>query len=182
MMHGEMNAEMDESGVHMRVWGRDLVIVVSKERADQAREVARTILRTPFLRRTWSEFLFLSLGIPLAVAIGGQEGGIAGQHIAALAGLGLLNEGKHAVGLRGRQLALPQIPPGGMGVGEFARGQDPRDRYGDRQQRHDGDQGPSAAVGPHLRKFLQAFLKDGCLFCHCAPAELAMGPIRPPNH
>jgi signal transduction histidine kinase len=62
-----MNAEMNDSGVHMRVWGRDLVIVISKERADQAREIARTIWREPFTRRSWSELLFLVTGAPLAV-------------------------------------------------------------------------------------------------------------------
>ena len=63
-----MHTEMDDTGVRMRLWGEKLVIIVSKDRADQAREIARTIGRTPFLRRTWSELLFLAIGWPLAVA------------------------------------------------------------------------------------------------------------------
>ncbi len=61
-----MQGEMSDSGVHMRVWGRDLVIAVSEERAEQAKELAHTIWREPFTRRSWSELLFLVTGAPLA--------------------------------------------------------------------------------------------------------------------
>jgi len=57
---------MDDTGVRMHVGGKDLTIIVSRERVDQAREVGHTILRTPFLKRTWSELLFLVIGWPLA--------------------------------------------------------------------------------------------------------------------
>jgi signal transduction histidine kinase len=63
-----MDSAMDDAGVRMRVWGKELAIIVSQDRADQARELARTVWRTPFTRRTWSELLFLAIGWPLAVA------------------------------------------------------------------------------------------------------------------
>jgi signal transduction histidine kinase len=61
-----MDSTMHDTGVRMRVGGKDLTIIVSKERVDQARELGHTILRTPFLKRTWSELLFLVIGWPLA--------------------------------------------------------------------------------------------------------------------
>ena len=64
-MDNTMNEAMDHGGVRMRL-GKELAITISKERADQVHEVGRTILRTPFLRRTWSELLFLVIGWPLA--------------------------------------------------------------------------------------------------------------------
>jgi signal transduction histidine kinase len=44
-----------------------MVIVVSEEHVARIRGVARTLLDTPFTKRTWSELLFLVVGIPLAV-------------------------------------------------------------------------------------------------------------------
>jgi signal transduction histidine kinase len=43
-----------------------MVIVVPEGLEGRVREVARLVLRAPFTKRTWSEFLFLSVGIPLA--------------------------------------------------------------------------------------------------------------------
>ena len=43
-----------------------MVIVVSEELETRVREIARTILRTPFTRRTWSELCFLVVGAVLA--------------------------------------------------------------------------------------------------------------------
>jgi len=62
-----MLAEIDDTGVCMRLWGREFVIAVPKDRADKAREVAHAIVREPFVRRTWTELLFLITGVPLAV-------------------------------------------------------------------------------------------------------------------
>jgi len=45
-----------------------MVIVVSDELESRVKEVARTILRTPFTRRTWSELWFVVVGTALAVA------------------------------------------------------------------------------------------------------------------
>ena len=42
------------------------MIVISEELEHRAREVARTILRTPFLKRTWSELWFFAAGGALA--------------------------------------------------------------------------------------------------------------------
>ena len=44
-----------------------MVIVVSEELETRIRQIGRTILREPFTRRTWSEFLFLVLGGVLAL-------------------------------------------------------------------------------------------------------------------
>jgi len=44
-----------------------MVIVVSEELESRVKEVARTILRTPFTGRTWSELWFLLVGTVLAV-------------------------------------------------------------------------------------------------------------------
>ena len=35
-----MHTEMDDTGVRMRLWGEKLVIIVSKDRAEKAREIA----------------------------------------------------------------------------------------------------------------------------------------------
>jgi len=43
-----------------------MVIVVSEELETRVREIARTILRTPFTKRTWSELFFLVIGAALA--------------------------------------------------------------------------------------------------------------------
>jgi signal transduction histidine kinase len=48
------------------VSGSKMAIVVPEDLQARVREVARTILRAPFTRRTWSEFLFLVVGAVLA--------------------------------------------------------------------------------------------------------------------
>jgi signal transduction histidine kinase len=50
----------------MFVPGAKMGIVVPEGFEAQAREIARTILRAPFTKRTWSELLFLVVGVPLA--------------------------------------------------------------------------------------------------------------------
>src|ERR1700722_10983794 len=46
--------------------GSKMVIVVPEGLEARVRDVARLILHAPFTKRTWSEFLFLCVGIPLA--------------------------------------------------------------------------------------------------------------------
>jgi signal transduction histidine kinase len=48
------------------VSGSKMAIVVPEDLQARVREVARTILRAPFTRRTWSELLFLVVGVVLA--------------------------------------------------------------------------------------------------------------------
>ena len=43
-----------------------MVIVVSDELEKQVRQIVRTVLRTPFTRRTWNELGFLLIGAALA--------------------------------------------------------------------------------------------------------------------
>src|ERR1700728_2579382 len=43
-----------------------MVIVVSPELENRIRSIARTILRTPFIKRTWSELWFFAIGTALA--------------------------------------------------------------------------------------------------------------------
>jgi signal transduction histidine kinase len=43
-----------------------MVIVVSEELETRIREIAHAILRAPFTKRTWSEFFFFVVGMPLA--------------------------------------------------------------------------------------------------------------------
>ena len=47
-----------------------MMIVVSDELEIRAREMARTILITPFTKRTWSELLFLVVGIAASAPLG----------------------------------------------------------------------------------------------------------------
>jgi signal transduction histidine kinase len=53
----EPRTEPGGVGFHVRV-GSSRTITVPEERVDQARRIARTILREPFQRRTWSELAF----------------------------------------------------------------------------------------------------------------------------
>jgi len=59
----------ERSGFHIQVHigGRDRVMVISQERLDQAREIGGTVLKEPFLRRTWSELFFFVITASLAV-------------------------------------------------------------------------------------------------------------------
>lgn len=43
-----------------------MAIVISEDLKAQIREIGHLILRTPFTKRTWSEFLFLAVGVALA--------------------------------------------------------------------------------------------------------------------
>jgi signal transduction histidine kinase len=65
------------------VSGSKMVIVVPEDLQARVREVARTILRAPFTRRTWSELLFLIVGAALAAV------GLAFVGITVAAGVAL---------------------------------------------------------------------------------------------
>jgi signal transduction histidine kinase len=52
----------------VRVLLREMLTSVADDHADRSKEIARLIWREPFARRTWSEFSFLVVGVPLAVA------------------------------------------------------------------------------------------------------------------
>jgi signal transduction histidine kinase len=57
---------MEDSGMPVRSRFRDILSAVAGTREDQVRAIARTIVREPFARRTWSELAFLALGALLA--------------------------------------------------------------------------------------------------------------------
>jgi signal transduction histidine kinase len=61
-----LDEEIDGVEKYVRDWHNDMVIVVSEELETKAREIARTILRAPFMKQTWSELLFLLIGTALA--------------------------------------------------------------------------------------------------------------------
>ena len=46
----------------VRALFKEMVTVVTEERAPRLKEIARVIWREPFARRTWSEFSFLVIG------------------------------------------------------------------------------------------------------------------------
>ena len=43
-----------------------MVAVLTEDQWTRVREIAHTIFREPFTRRTWSELIFFSLGVPVA--------------------------------------------------------------------------------------------------------------------
>jgi signal transduction histidine kinase len=53
-----MAEQAEESGVHVRLWGRELSLAVTDEQAAAAKSVSRQILREPFTRRPWAELAF----------------------------------------------------------------------------------------------------------------------------
>jgi signal transduction histidine kinase len=89
--------------------GSKMVIVLPEGLEGRVRDVGRLILRAPFTRRTWSEFLFLSLGIPLAAF------GLAFVVVTMAAGVALAVT---FIGLAVIGLSLR----GARGIGGFHRG------------------------------------------------------------
>jgi len=89
-----------------------MVIVVSEELETRVREIARTILRTPFTKRTWSELCFLSVGAVLAffgfafVVLTMAVGVVFAITFFGLAVIGLSLRGARAIGGVQRRLAL----------------------------------------------------------------------------
>ncbi len=59
--------EAEESGVRVRLMGRELSLAVSEEQAARVRGVSRRIWREPFTRRVWAELAFYLVSGGLAV-------------------------------------------------------------------------------------------------------------------
>ena len=89
-----------------------MVIVVSEELESRVKELARTIIRTPFTKRTWSELWFLVVGTALAfagfalVAITMVAGVILAITFFGLALIGLSLRSARGIGTTQRRLAL----------------------------------------------------------------------------
>jgi signal transduction histidine kinase len=80
----------DEGVVRVRVWGEKLVVVVPRDRWESGLQLAHTIVREPFTRRTWNEFSFLVLGTPLAgLALGLVAFSMLGGLVLAITFFGL---------------------------------------------------------------------------------------------
>ena len=60
--------EPEDSGVRVRIRGRELSFALTEQQADRARELARTALHEPFTKRVWSELAFFLLSAALAGA------------------------------------------------------------------------------------------------------------------
>ncbi len=62
-----MGIEMEDGGVQVRSRLKEILTAVAGAREPQVRATARTIIREPFARQTWSELAFLSIGALFAV-------------------------------------------------------------------------------------------------------------------
>jgi signal transduction histidine kinase len=99
----------------LRVWFNRMVIVVSDELEMRARQIARTILTTPFTKRTWSELLFLSTGFAIAfvglafVLLTMAAGAVFAVTFFGLAIVGLSVRGARGIGAIQREIALGLI-------------------------------------------------------------------------
>ncbi len=60
--------QAEDSGVRVRIRGRELSLAMTEEQAVRARELARHILHEPFTKRVWSELAFFLLSSALAGA------------------------------------------------------------------------------------------------------------------
>ena len=58
--------QSEDSGVRVRIRGRELSLGLTEEQADRARALARRILHEPFTKRVWSELAFFLLSSALA--------------------------------------------------------------------------------------------------------------------
>ena len=56
----------EDSGVRVRIGGREMSLALSEEQAERAKVLARRILHEPFTKRVWSELAFFLLGSALA--------------------------------------------------------------------------------------------------------------------
>jgi signal transduction histidine kinase len=89
--------------------GSKMLIVVPEDLEVRVRAIARTILRAPFTKRTWSELLFIVVGVALA----GFGIAFVGVTMAAGLGLAITFVGLAVIGLSLR---------GSRGIGGFHRG------------------------------------------------------------
>jgi signal transduction histidine kinase len=60
--------ETDDSGVRVRIGGRELSLALTEEQVARAKDLARHALHEPFTRRVWSELAFFLLSSALAGA------------------------------------------------------------------------------------------------------------------
>ena len=60
--------QTEETGVRVRIRGRELSLAMTEEQTLRARELARTVLHEPFTKRVWSELAFFLLSSALAGA------------------------------------------------------------------------------------------------------------------
>jgi signal transduction histidine kinase len=58
--------QADDSGVRVRIRGREVGLALSEEQAERVRVLARRILHEPFTKRVWSELAFFLLSSALA--------------------------------------------------------------------------------------------------------------------
>jgi signal transduction histidine kinase len=61
-----MPEQAETPGPRLRVLVKEMADVIVAKSGDRPKEIARTIWREPFARRTWSEFAFMTIGFPLA--------------------------------------------------------------------------------------------------------------------
>jgi signal transduction histidine kinase len=106
-----MQAQVDGTGARVGALLREMVSVVTENHTDRVKEIARTIGREPFARRTWSEFFFLTIGAPLAivsvafVVVTMGAGAILAITFFGLAIVALSVRGSRGIGGLNRQLA-----------------------------------------------------------------------------
>jgi len=58
----------EDSGVRVRIRGRELSLAMTEQQVARAKELARNVLHEPFTKRVWSELAFFLLGSALAGA------------------------------------------------------------------------------------------------------------------
>jgi signal transduction histidine kinase len=88
-----------------------MVIVISEEMESRIRQIVRTVLHTPFIKRTWSELAFLLIGSALAavsfafVALSMAAGTVFAITFFGLALIGLSIRGARGIGGMNRNMA-----------------------------------------------------------------------------
>jgi signal transduction histidine kinase len=58
--------QTDHPETRLRALFKEVVSATAEKNGDRTKEIARIIWREPFAKRTWSEFAFLCIGVPLA--------------------------------------------------------------------------------------------------------------------
>jgi signal transduction histidine kinase len=58
--------QAENSFTRLRGLVKEMAEVITEKNGDRVKEIARLIWREPFAKRTWSEFTFLTVGVPLA--------------------------------------------------------------------------------------------------------------------
>ncbi len=60
--------QSDDSGVRVRIWGRELSFAMTEEQTQRVKDLSRRVLHEPFTKRAWSELAFFILSGALAGA------------------------------------------------------------------------------------------------------------------